>query len=584
MRLDLGADESPAVFAKLVDAAIGAEVELPGGMKELLDVGRMADRCQMDVVRSAVEREGVARLDVWCCAQILKSTHDTKMLALSDAARELALHSFCEFAAGPEFKDLPAEVLLQLLEDDALVSEEGEDAVLAAVLAWVGAPPRAGRVQEAVRLLRAVRLRFVGQDYAEHAVASAPQKLRPPLQEALDAARRESSREEPAGLTDAAAKSNPKASKQPVADIATRGGKSGGSRQLIQSQGRFFTREERVAMGTMIYTLAASNDELFVAVEGGAIQVLDMATLQLKRTLEGHRRTVRAMLVHGGWLISGSDDDAISVWDVRTGERLADFRCFDRWCRALAVCGDFLVSGHGTLDRMGGGVRFWRMSKTPSEWKEEKYRAQGSSSRDVNCLAAVGSGLVAAGFDHEVNVYEVETGRKVAGPLRGSYDPDSFSMSGRAAFSAVTALAVAGRRLYLASRTCPVASHSIDTWEQVAVAEPMRPLDRSEQNERSLLPIGQALVTGASGPRYSATARYLVRVLDARTLRVLDVLPQGPGENILSLIAAGGSVWGAAGDKLVVWRRGGSDDIPHSEFVSWGPRRYQVVKAGGSPA
>ena len=95
MTLDLGAEESPAVFAKLVDAAMGAEVELPGGMQELLAMGLMADRCLMPDVRSAVEREGLARLDVRCCAQVLKSTRGTEMRALADAARALALHSFC---------------------------------------------------------------------------------------------------------------------------------------------------------------------------------------------------------------------------------------------------------------------------------------------------------------------------------------------------------------------------------------------------------------------------------------------------------------------------------------------------------
>jgi hypothetical protein len=64
MRLDLGAEESPAVFAKLVDAAIGIEVELPGGMEELLAICLMARRCLMDDVRSAIEQEGLAHLNV----------------------------------------------------------------------------------------------------------------------------------------------------------------------------------------------------------------------------------------------------------------------------------------------------------------------------------------------------------------------------------------------------------------------------------------------------------------------------------------------------------------------------------------
>ncbi len=328
----------------------------------------------------------------------------------------------------------------------------------------------------------------------------------------------------------------------------------------------------------MVYTLAASNSDLFAAVEGGPIQVWDMATLKLKGTLEGHGATVRALVVHAGWLISGSDDETIFVWDIAAGKQLARI-CGGRGnCRALVVCRDILVSGQQKMhDDSYGGVRFRRMDKEPSKWDEQAYFAQDSLAKSVNCLAVVGGGLVAAGCDHHVLVYDVMTGRKVAGPLPVS---GYISIS---RFSAVTALAVAGRRLYSASRDSPVVVHSIDTWKEVGKGINLPPFDGSQQNERSLLPLGQALVTGASGPRYSATARYEVRVLDACTLEILDVLPQGPGENILSLIAAGGCVWGAAGDKLVVWRRGTSSNVPHAEFMSWGARNYQIVKAAQSP-
>ncbi len=123
-----------------------------------------------------------------------------------------------------------------------------------------------------------------------------------------------------------------------------------------------------MAVSTMVYTLAASGGDLFAAVEGRDIQVWDMATLQRKRTLEAHERTVRALVMHAGWLISGSDEDDICVWDVGTGERLAKVQCFGAWYRALAVCGNFLVSCHGMLDDSYGGVRFWRMSKAPRDW------------------------------------------------------------------------------------------------------------------------------------------------------------------------------------------------------------------------
>jgi hypothetical protein len=512
-----------------------------------------------------------------------------EMRALEGAARELALHSFCGFVAGPGFLELPSEVLLLLVEDDALVSEEGEDAVLEAVLSWAGARPE--RAKEAARLLRAVRVRFVRPQYAERAMAGAPKGLR----EALAATSESEScggLKAPAGKSAGAAakgsaaqarkkrRTDAGAAQVPGGAVAapvetTDNGPGGGQEvvhSVVQRPGGVFTREERVVAGSMVYTLAASGGDLFAAVEGGGIQVWDMATLRLKNTLDGgHSDTVRAMVVHAGWLISGGD--GVCVWDVGTCELLARLSCCGGMCRALALCGDILATGHVSFERGYGyhGVNFWRMCGEPKAWVKLAHTAQDSDGKKVHCLAAVGGGLVAAGREDAVYVYDVETGRKVAGPLSG-YQYSSTTTS------AVTALAVAGRVLYGASRDCPVLAHSIDTWEQVGKAKYVRSHDETVQNERSLLPLGQVLVTGASGPRYSATARYEVRVLDARTLQLLDVLPQGPGENILSLIAARGCVWGAAGDKLVVWRQcaWGDSDVPHAEFVSWGARRHQV--------
>ena len=75
-------------------------------------------------------------------------------------------------------------------------------------------------------------------------------------------------------------------------------------------------------------------------VHGG--QVWDVVTLQRVHKLEGHARTVRAMLVAGGRLITGSDDCSVGVWDVERREQLAQLR-ITLSVRGLAVCGDVLV-------------------------------------------------------------------------------------------------------------------------------------------------------------------------------------------------------------------------------------------------
>ena len=84
-------------------------------------------------------------------------------------------------------------------------------------------------------------------------------------------------------------------------------------------------------------------------------QVWDVATLQRVHKLEpeGHDRTVQAMLVTGGRLITGSEDCSVGVWDVERRELLAKLGV-SQWVRGLAVCGDVLVRCKGQKREKGG--------------------------------------------------------------------------------------------------------------------------------------------------------------------------------------------------------------------------------------
>lgn len=220
------------------------------------------------------------------------------------------------------------------------------------------------------------------------------------------------------------------------------------------------------------------------------------------------------------------------------------------------------------LDNVGGTMSCWHMQGDPSGWKcFEKF---GGEHGPVYCMVSLRGGLVAVGFDRQaLCVYDVAKGTLVAGPLGGHT-------------GAVTAVTVSGTRLYSASRgkddyykgwqEARLVVHSIKTWQLVLEGPQLR---RGEQNVRSLLVAGPVLVTGASGPKYSATTEYEVVIMDAATLAPLRVMRQGPGENVLCLLSTSGAVWATAGRKLVVWRNSGG--LERGEFLSLGPRRFQLM-------
>ena len=63
----------------------------------------------------------------------------------------------------------------------------------------------------------------------------------------------------------------------------------------------------------------------------GSIRLWNRATLDVERTLTGHTDAVWALVSVGAWLISGSNDHRIRVWDLGTGRWLNTRNKFKDW-------------------------------------------------------------------------------------------------------------------------------------------------------------------------------------------------------------------------------------------------------------
>lgn len=89
------------------------------------------------------------------------------------------------------------------------------------------------------------------------------------------------------------------------------------------------------------------------------IKVWNLDTGRTLRTLEGHERSVTAVVVtpDNRHIVSGSDDGTIKVWDAASGRLLRTLGGQDRWVRAVEVSRDaqFIASAAGDL------VRVWHL-------------------------------------------------------------------------------------------------------------------------------------------------------------------------------------------------------------------------------
>ena len=235
-----------------------------------------------------------------------------------------------------------------------------------------------------------------------------------------------------------------------------------------------------------------------------------------------------------GWLISGSDDHGIRVWDVATGRCEGTLAGHRETVSCLAVSGDRLVSG--SYDRM---VRVWRMEGAVSTWRCERTLA-GHGGR-VYCVATWGGKMASGSGDRTIRVWDAGA---------GTHEQTLAGHEG-----AVVALVACGQRLMSSSRDKTVKVWSMAAWACVHSVQACAA--GSAQFIMSLTVSGQTLVGGSYSFPHSRTEEYEARVWDLETLEPLHTLRQAAGRYVMGLASDREEVWGAVGQSVVVWGRRG---------------------------
>ncbi len=242
---------------------------------------------------------------------------------------------------------------------------------------------------------------------------------------------------------------------------------------------------------------------------------------------EGEGVTIRALVSVEAWLISGSDDHRIRVWDVATGRCEGTLAGHTGTVRCLAVSGDRLVSGSGDKT-----AKVWRMEGAVSTWRCE--RTLSGHGDKVNCVATWGGKVASGSSDTTIQVWDAGAGTHEL-TLEGHAGP-------------VFALVACEQRLISSSmdKTVKVWSMATSACVQTVQAYPAG----SAQFIYRLAVSGPTLVGGSASIFHSATEEYEARVWDLE-------LRQPAGQFVRGLSSDGGEVWGVVGSDVVVWGRQG---------------------------
>ena len=540
------------VFSKMLSLGMGVRVTLPGGVEELLALGKAASRYGVKAVADQAEDTALRLLSIDNCGLVLNKLaaagNKHGMPRLERAARDLALSEFVAFSSTESFTSIAEEVLAALLEDDELTSTSGEETVFQAVVRWIrsagggredsdGSGAAAGREGVAPRgeaLLRRVRFPLMDQLYlANEAREALPDsnlledlvleagmvrgiprdrwsgvRLRY-LARSVLAPRRPHGEVHWEGYALAAAPAV--AAPAPALPVEARHGEArpvpveaktnelvgGGAVQLppepeapSEAAGRALPGPRRVDVGQRVSAVLPHSGLVLAGLYDGGISMWDRATLQSAgATLHGHTSFVRSLVALGRWVVSGSADGTVRVWDTAAGRCEAHLEGHTDWVYALAVMQNESGSPARLVSASGDKtLRIWLAQGAPDRWRWERTLAGHEG--DVICVAALGGGRVASGSeDRTIRVWvgAADAGSGEAAAVLRGHSGAVFALA-----------ATAGRaRLYSASEDRTVRAWSTDTWECLITVEAF---DAGANHfVWSLAMCGTRLVGGSSG-------------------------------------------------------------------------------------
>ncbi|KAJ3124366.1 hypothetical protein HK098_001190 [Nowakowskiella sp. JEL0407] len=157
-----------------------------------------------------------------------------------------------------------------------------------------------------------------------------------------------------------------------------------------------------------VRTVALTNDgEQFVFGCGNNIYTCSTKTTNLVNTFKGHTREIRSMAISsdGKYIVSGSCDDTVKIWDFETGEELKTLVGHTHWVNAVAISHDGKYVVSGSEDK---SIKIWSVDTDDSKIIK-------GHQHDVTTIAISHDEkyVVSGSKDKTVRVWSMETGREL---------------------------------------------------------------------------------------------------------------------------------------------------------------------------
>jgi WD40 repeat protein len=300
--------------------------------------------------------------------------------------------------------------------------------------------------------------------------------------------------------------------------------------------------------GTTIYALCLVEAFVCCGCDGGTIDVFNKETQMIERTLIGHTSLVCTLTSWNGWLISGSADKSIKVWDLTKGECVRTLDGHTWRVSALTVFGSKLISSS-----WDSTIKIWEIS-VAAKWNCERTLAGHAFS--VYSLVVREGQIFSGSSDNTIRVWDMSSG-ECERTLSGHDDT-------------VLALVCNERHLFSAAIDGTIRVWILDVWDCIRTLQ----VNGSESALyiTSLAIQGSKLLSGSCGDDFQdqvvlseckqslasksshASLQEEIKVLDLNTLECEHTLkPSPPGRSIEALLSMDGAVWAAVGVEICIW-------------------------------
>ena len=171
-----------------------------------------------------------------------------------------------------------------------------------------------------------------------------------------------------------------------------------------------------VSFSYMPWALASWKNLVAVGFSSGDITVLDAITGVCKFVLSNHTDEVNSLVfsLDGAFLVSGSDDKTINLWDIQTGGVVKTFHGHTELVSSVSISLDCAVIASGSYDHT---IRLWdpQTGQCCSVIKGHSNKICSISFSPTNSQL-----LMSASHDHTIQQWGVN-GHQVGSPYEGNY-------------------------------------------------------------------------------------------------------------------------------------------------------------------